>query len=262
MPIDDDVKDIWNANAEFWDSKMGEGNDFHKTLIEPVQLNLLNIQKNDKILDIACGNGQFSRKMNQLGAQVTAIDLSDTFIEISRQKSDKSIDFKVIDVTKIDELKSLDDLLFDSIVCTMALMDIENIEVLIEFLPRILKENGKFVFSVLHPCFNSSENILSHEQDESGGEVKNKYFVKISNYLVEKSYMGIGMVGQPRPQYYFHRSISSLLNVFLKNGFYLDALEEPSFNKIENADTLFLNVFNDIPPALICRLRRANTKTS
>lgn len=33
--LNDEVKAIWNANAEFWDSKMGEGNAFHKTLIEP-----------------------------------------------------------------------------------------------------------------------------------------------------------------------------------------------------------------------------------
>lgn len=256
MSINEEVKNIWNANAVFWDMKMGEGNDFHKLLIEPVQLNLLDVQKDDTVLDIACGNGQFSRKLNQLGANVVAIDLSDKFIEIARQKSEKSIDYRVIDAGKIDELKSLNGLLFDSIVCTMALMDMENIEVLIQYLPNILKEDGKIIFSVLHPCFNSGEIILSHDRDDLGGNVKDKYFVKIRNYLIEKSYIGIGMDGQPKPQYYFHRSISLLLNVFFKNGFYLDALEEPAFDKIENTDNLFLNVFKNIPPALICRLRK------
>jgi len=61
--MNEEVRNIWNANAEFWDSKMGEGNDFHKMLIEPIQLKLLNIKAGDKILDIACGNGQFARKM-------------------------------------------------------------------------------------------------------------------------------------------------------------------------------------------------------
>jgi ubiquinone/menaquinone biosynthesis C-methylase UbiE len=58
----DEVKNIWNANAGFWDGKMGEGNYFHKTLIEPVQLELLNIKPGQRILDIACGNGHVARK--------------------------------------------------------------------------------------------------------------------------------------------------------------------------------------------------------
>ena len=42
--MNEEVRNIWNANAEFWDSKMGEGNDFHKMLFEPIQLKLLNIK--------------------------------------------------------------------------------------------------------------------------------------------------------------------------------------------------------------------------
>ena len=76
--LNDEVKAIWNANAEFWDSRMGEGNDFHKTLIEPTQLRLLNIKPGQRILDVACGNGQFARKMAGLGALVTGIDFSKT----------------------------------------------------------------------------------------------------------------------------------------------------------------------------------------
>jgi len=46
----DRVRDIWNANAEYWDGKMGEGNHFHKMLIEPTQLKLLNIKAGDRSL--------------------------------------------------------------------------------------------------------------------------------------------------------------------------------------------------------------------
>ena len=65
--VNAEVKEIWNTNAAFWDGRMGEGNDFHKILIEPNQLEMLAIKKGDKILDIACGNGQFARKMTQAG---------------------------------------------------------------------------------------------------------------------------------------------------------------------------------------------------
>ena len=89
--LNDEVKAIWNANAGYWDSRMGEGNDFHKTLIEPTQLKLLEVNRGQRILDVACGNGQFARKMAELGAFVTAIDFSDKMIEIAKSKPVKNI---------------------------------------------------------------------------------------------------------------------------------------------------------------------------
>ncbi len=253
--LNDEVKKIWNANAEFWDRRMGEGNDFHKVLIEPTQLKLLDIKPGQHILDVACGNGQFARKMSSLRAKVTAVDFSERFVTIARSKSGLDIDYRVVDATSKADLNTLTGMTFDSIVCTMALMDMENIEVLIDCLPGILQKHGKFVFSVTHPCFNSGENILVHERDDLGGQVVNRYYVKISNYLIEKSNLGIGMIGQPKSQYYFHRPISTLLRCCFKAGFVLDACEEPSFAGIENNASIYDNVFKNIPAALVCRLR-------
>ena len=250
-----EVKNIWNANAKFWDKRMGEGNDFHKTLIEPTQLKLLKIKSGDKILDIACGNGQFARKMAELGANVTATDFAEKFIQIAKAKGPKSIKYLVIDATKTADLKKLSGTTYDSIVCTMALMDMEKIEPLIKYLPKLLKKDGEFVFSITHPCFNGRVSILVKERDDLDGEVKNKYYVKVGDYLKEGSTLGVGMAGQPKPQRYFHRSVTTILRCFFENGFILDAYEEPSFANLENNTSLFGNVYKHIPPALVCRLK-------
>lgn len=253
----DAVKDVWNANAEYWDKRMGEGNFFHKNLIEPTQLKMLEIRPGQKILDIACGNGQFARKMAEMGAKVTATDFSEKLIAIARAKSGKGIKYGVVDVTKASDLKKLLGTHYDAVVCTMAFMDIENIQTLIKFLPRLLKKNGKFVFSLCHPCFNSGEFFLVHERDDANGEVTSKYYVKIRNYLTERSYLGVAMAGQPELQYYFHRPVSTILSYFFQNGFVLDAYEEPSFKEVRDDARIFDNVFQNIPPALVCRLRLA-----
>lgn len=48
----DSVKDIWNANAEFWDKRMGEGNDFQNIML--IQRTVLRNEiieiKNNKLL--------------------------------------------------------------------------------------------------------------------------------------------------------------------------------------------------------------------
>lgn len=251
----DAVKDVWNANAEFWDERMGEGNVFHKTLIEPTELKLLDIKPGQKILDVACGNGQFARKMAEMGAQVTGIDFAEKLIEIARSKEGKGVKYRVVDVTKTADLRELADTKYDAIVCTMAFMDMADIRTLIEFAPKLLKKNGSLVFSILHPYFNSGENVLLHERDDISGGVISRYYVKIRNYLVEKRYLGVAIAGQPVSQYYFHRPLSIILSYFFQNGFVLDSYEEPSFKDIENNTSIFENVFKNIPPALVCRLR-------
>lgn len=56
------TKNAWDANAEIWDSFMGdEGNDFFNILQWPVFASFLDVQPDSNILDIACGNGLTSR---------------------------------------------------------------------------------------------------------------------------------------------------------------------------------------------------------
>ncbi|OGO43854.1 MAG: hypothetical protein A2137_00790 [Chloroflexi bacterium RBG_16_58_8] len=255
MKKNDEVKNIWNTNAAFLDSRMQEGNDFHKILIEPNQLDMLQIKNGDSILDIACGNGQFARKMAELGAKVIATDFSEEFIKIARSKtlSDK-IDYRVIDVTDKRDLNKLKEYKFDSIVCTMAIMDIENIEPLISYLPKILKNNGKFVFSIMHPCFNSADVTLVQEHSDAANKPHRSYFLKITgNYLVSRKFKGWAMRGQPKTQYYFHRPLSEILNLCFKNGFLLNSIREPSFTR-EKTGSIWENVYKNTPAALVCGL--------
>ena len=72
----------WNLNAAFWDDYMGEqSNDFHNLLVRPAMERLLAVEPGDSVLDIACGNGNFSRFLAGLGARVMAIDGSSGMIE-------------------------------------------------------------------------------------------------------------------------------------------------------------------------------------
>jgi 2-polyprenyl-3-methyl-5-hydroxy-6-metoxy-1,4-benzoquinol methylase len=58
-----------------------DGNDFHLMLVRPGTESLLSINPGERVLDVACDNGIFSRRLARLGAHVTAIDVSPTLIE-------------------------------------------------------------------------------------------------------------------------------------------------------------------------------------
>jgi hypothetical protein len=49
------AKDAWDRNAEFWNERMGEGNDFFNILLWPAVERLLKPQPGERLLDVACG---------------------------------------------------------------------------------------------------------------------------------------------------------------------------------------------------------------
>jgi len=81
-------QEAWDANAEHWDARMGDdGNDFFNVLCWPVLASFLDVQPDQRILDIACGNGLASRRLAALGAHVTAFDFSANLIEKAQARS-------------------------------------------------------------------------------------------------------------------------------------------------------------------------------
>ena len=65
-------REIWDQNARWWDARMGEGNDWHRLLIAPAVEKLLSVQPGERVLELACGNGQFARRLASMGARVVA----------------------------------------------------------------------------------------------------------------------------------------------------------------------------------------------
>ena len=63
-----ETREFWDQNATFWDEYIGEGNHFHNQLIRPTVERLLAIKPGEVVLDVACGNGNFSRRLATLGA--------------------------------------------------------------------------------------------------------------------------------------------------------------------------------------------------
>ncbi len=179
-------------------------------------------------------------------------------IENARKRSaayTNEIEYLVVDGTDRGQLLALGERRFDRVVCTMALMDMAEIEPLDSASAKLLKTGGHFVFSVLHPCFNSGRTIQVVEQHDIGGELVEEFFVKVAGYSQSAITKGMAMVGQPVPQLYFHRPLEGLLQPFLSVGFDLDGLVEPSFGGKAEGTNLWSRVYQDIPPALVARMR-------
>jgi SAM-dependent methyltransferase len=252
---------IWNAKAAFWDERMGEeGNAFQRLLVGPATERLLALGEGELVLDVACGNGVMARRLAALGARVVACDFSEVFVERARARSApelrERIEYAVADATDEGQLLALGEGRFDAVVCNMAFMDMATLDPLLRAARRLLKPEGRFVFCVTHPCFNTPDHVKVVEEEDRAGRIVLTYSIKIPHYLRPTIEKGAGMPGEPEPHYYFHRSLSDLLAACFGAGFVLDGLEEPSVTGPMQSD-LVLNWghYPDIPPVLACRLR-------
>lgn len=254
-----ETKEIWNENAAFWDSIIGDaGNRFHRTIVEPATLELLSPAAGESILEVACGNGAFARTLAQFGVHVVASDFSEALLERAKERTPdrSSIEYVLADATQKEQLLRLGENQFDAAVCNMALMDMPTIEPLFAALSRLLKPEGRFVFSVQHPCFNSNSAVKMVETEDHDGGLKTTYSIKVSKYLTPQADRGVGIVGQPAPHHLFHRPINLLLRAGFRAGFILDALEEPADDTGQKeSDWSSWANYSETPPALVIRFR-------
>ena len=90
---------------------MGDNsNAFHREIVRPHTEELLAIKRGDLVLDIACGNGNFSQRLAENGAQVVGFDYSERLIEHAKRRRAAYLDaisFHVCDATQYDASNSL-----------------------------------------------------------------------------------------------------------------------------------------------------------
>jgi 2-polyprenyl-3-methyl-5-hydroxy-6-metoxy-1,4-benzoquinol methylase len=249
--------EIWNRIAPWWDEQIGDGNDFQKTLIMPATDRLLDPRPSQTILDVACGNGNYSRWLARKGVKVVACDYAEKFLDCARDRTrpeDGEIQYVQIDATSMAQLLTLGTGRFDAAVCSMAMMDMVAIDPLMDSLRELLKPGGRFVFSLPHPCFSSNDMTFTAGLEVRGEKIEQTYGVEIRKYLSQESGRSVGLLNQPEAHYFFHRPLSVIFAACYSAGFVIDGLEEPAFPR----DTPAKNPFSwprrpEIPPAIVLR---------
>jgi ubiquinone/menaquinone biosynthesis C-methylase UbiE len=177
-----------------------------------------------RVGDIACGEGYLSRFLAQLGPQeVIGIDISTALVKIAIQRSNAAnISFRVDDA---QHLRTFSDASLDIAVSQMAIMDIPDHRALFRSVRRVLTTNGSFVFSLLHPCFETPFHVP--DQPQFLVDANNTPIASVVHRYATEGYWQSGGTGVRGRMGAYHRTISTLLNDLIAAGFILEKLEEP-----------------------------------
>lgn len=177
-----------------------------------------------RVLDVACGEGYLSRFLAPLGPEeIIGVDLSSELIEIARDRcSAANVSFRVEDARTLASIAGGS---MDVVVSQMAMMDIADHLSLFRAVRRVICPDGAFVFSLLHPCFQSPTRLPDEPPfllDEAGERIACLAW----RYADERHFLsgGTGVRGHVGS---YHRMLSTYVNDLIDSGFSLDRLEEP-----------------------------------
>jgi trans-aconitate methyltransferase len=165
---------VWKT--ELYDDKLGYVSEFGKDV-----LSLLNPLKGEKIFDLGCGSGDLAHEIQQAGAVVTGMDLSNEMIAKARIKYPQ-IDFIVGNAENF-----IMDQSYDAVFSNAALHWMKNAKQVVESVWNILHQGGRFVAEFggkgnLDILLKAIGEVLAEDYGIDAASLNPWYFPSIAEY--------------------------------------------------------------------------------
>lgn len=210
----------WERVAPWYDEHLASDDTYHSKVILPNLVRVLNLTKKERVLDLACGQGFFTRALAPSAQAIVGSDLSSSLITLAQSQSDKTITYLVADAAKLVFAKNSE---FDVVVCVLALQNIEKLSETFAEVSRVLKPTGRFIFVLNHPAFR-----IPKQSSWGFDEEKDIQYRRMDAYL-SGSKEKIDMTPGQRQKTFtvsFHRSLQDYSKALRGAGFAITRFEE------------------------------------
>jgi ubiquinone/menaquinone biosynthesis C-methylase UbiE len=199
---------------------LGGGDSYQAKVILPNLLRLAGDLRGKKVLDLACGQGFFTKALKEAGAEMSAADISARLVSLAKSNSPKEIKYYVAPADKLDFAAAGE---FDLAVCVLAIQNIKEVDKVFAELNRTVKTGGRVIIVMNHPAFRIPKNSSWGWDDKNSVQ-----FRRLDAYMSESSIPIEMNPGQEKSEetISFHRPLQYYFKLFAKNGFVVSRLEE------------------------------------
>ena len=223
---DSDVISAWNAGADAWDTFVESGADYYRIEVHgPALLAVCEPLLGQRVLDLGCGQGYFSRRLAGRGAEVSAIDISARLLALAERREARErlgIRYHCLAAAAVAQHWPVDS--FDLVAACMSLQDMADVPSALGGAAAVLRPGGRMVFSVLHPATETS--VREWERDAMG----RKRTLKLDRYFETGS--SVFHWNMPRLEYhwatpYWRHTLGEWAALVVGAGFVIRGLHEP-----------------------------------
>lgn len=226
------VAEYWEANADTWTRHARAGYDVYRDALNtPAFLAMLPPVRGLDGLDIGCGEGSNTRRLAELGARMSAVDIAPTFVRHAKaaETSDPlGIDFRTGDAMALP----FGDGSFDFATAFMALMDMPDQGRALREAHRVLRPGGFLQFSILHPCFAPPHRRVLRRRDGTVRAIEVAGYFDATDGRVDSWWFStlprterdrVAPFRTPR----FHRTLSEWVALIRRAGLLIEEFSEP-----------------------------------
>ena len=216
----------WQTVHNWYDEIVGpQGHYYHKAIILPKTLQLLNLHDEARLLDLACGQGVLARAIPR-GVSYTGIDLSPSLIQAAKNEVKKAKcntrQFLVGDITT--QLPLAPDALYSHAAIILALQNIERPEMVFAQLKKHLEPKARFVIVMNHPCYR-----IPRQSHWGVDPISKLQYRRINLYMSPQKipiHMNPGTNNDTKTTWSFHHPLSSYCAWLKQNSFMIETIEE------------------------------------
>ena len=200
------VADTYNAHGKEY-AIMVTDNIYNAMYERPAILNLLPPLNGMQVLDAGCGPGFQTKWMVERGATVTAVDVSETMITLAKARVGDAAQFVQHDLSQ--PIYFMEDESQDIVLSSLSVHYVLDLHALFSEYRRILKENGRFLFS-------------------TGNPILEKEYFKREDYFATELVHDVWRVNEELMEVkYYARPLSAITSALAEAGFWIENIVEP-----------------------------------
>lgn len=216
MSFSDPRDELWEINAGWWQEGFTEGADeeYNEQILPLAARHLAGACR---VLDVGCGEGQIGRLAARLGGVKLVVGVDPTpgqIIEAARRGG--GVHYARSGAARLPFAGGS----FDTVVACLVFEHIEDLDVAVAEVGRVLKPGGRFLFFLNHPLLQTPNSGWIDDT------ILDEQYWRIGPYLIEDA--RVEEVDKNVWIPFIHRPLSRYVNALIGAGLYLTVMDEPA----------------------------------
>ena len=209
----------WGEVADWYDDHLKGKDTYHEKVLAPNLVRMLALVPGERVLEVGCGEGYFSRIIAKAGGKVLATDISKELIALAEKKGG-GVTYKVLSA---ERLTGIDSATYDVGVAILTIQNMEKIDAVFSELARTLTNKGRIIIILNHPAFR-----IPKRSSWGYDGATNTQYRRIDGYLSQTKEKIVMHPGKNSGEvtFSFHRSLQDYMKALHKCGFGISRLEE------------------------------------
>lgn len=207
----------WDQLAEERHRQITSGDDLSfNHVVVPTTWRLLEDSDRAVVLDVGSGTGEFTVQLAHASGRVIAVEPSRASMALARRVCRGAENVRFVEASLEEVTHRLDERPATAAVAVMTMMTAPDLRAFARALSALLREHGRFVGVLTHPCFWPGY----------WGYDKELWFTYGIETFIEAPFV-ISRCRTNVRTTHIHRPLEQYVNVFAEEGFRLESLVEP-----------------------------------